>query len=136
MIKRLKYYFKTVNSVYWKAFFMGMLLLCSVNMHSQAFMIPVNLQVDVNQIEGLGENVFVNVSSNLTSWSSVPMDDSDGDGIYEKTIYVGAAAGQETPCFLRATPYAQGAPALAAAPPQPLPAPLRWSKCVLAASPP
>ena len=96
MIKRLKYYFKTVNSVYWKAFFMGMLLLCSVNMHSQAFMIPVNLQVDVNQIEGLGENVFVNVSSNLTSWSSVPMDDSDGDGIYEKTIYVGATAGQET----------------------------------------
>ena len=80
-----------------KKFFISLLFLFfSFNLIAQSFMVPVNLQVDVNQIEGLGENVFVNVSSNLTSWSSVPMDDSDGDGIYEKTIYVGAAEGQET----------------------------------------
>ena len=59
-------------------------------------MVPVNLQVDINQIENLGEDVIVSVRSNLTSWSPVGMDDSDGDGIYEKTINIGASVGQST----------------------------------------
>jgi len=63
---------------------------------AQAFMTPITLRVDINQLDGVGTNVHVNVSSNVMSWSSTPMDDSDGDGIFEKTIYVGAAAGQET----------------------------------------
>ena len=71
-------------------------LFFSFNLIAQSFMVPVNLQVDINQIENLGEDVIVSVRSNLTSWSPVGMDDSDGDGIYEKTINIGASVGQAT----------------------------------------
>ena len=79
-----------------KILFLFLLLLTSCTLTAQSFMVPVNLQVDINQIENLGEDVIVSVRSNLTSWSPVGMDDSDGDGIYEKTINVGASVGQAT----------------------------------------
>ena len=63
---------------------------------SQSFMVPVNLQLDLNTTEIPGDNINVFFSSNLTSWSSVQMYDYDNDGIYEGTINVGASAGQET----------------------------------------
>ena len=80
-----------------KKFFISLLFLFfSFNLIAQSFMVPVNLQLDINQIEDLGEDVIVYLNSNLTSWSTVEMDDSDGDGIYEKTINIGASVGQET----------------------------------------
>jgi len=79
-----------------KKLFLLVTLLIISNIYSQSFMVPVNLQVDINQIENLGEDVIVSVRSNLTSWSPVGMDDSDGDGIYEKTINIGASVGQAT----------------------------------------
>jgi hypothetical protein len=71
-------------------------LISTFTLSAQAFMTPITLRVDINQLEGVGINTHISVSSNVMSWSSTPMDDSDGDGIYEKTIYVGSAAGQET----------------------------------------
>jgi len=79
-----------------KKLFLFLLLLTNLTLTAQSFMVPVNLQVDINQIENLGEDVIVSVRSNLTSWSPVGMDDSDGDGIYEKTINIGASVGQAT----------------------------------------
>ena len=63
---------------------------------AQSFMVPVNLQLDLNTTEIPGDNINVFFSSNLTSWSSVQMYDYDNDGVYEGTINVGASAGQET----------------------------------------